>query len=70
MPPTPSKIWEDSKFGSKPKGVFCKNRTTTYLTTTPSKSFCYFLYIFLRPLTHEKINRIHDVTIIDVKGVQ
>ena len=38
----------------------CKNWTTTYLTTTPSKSF-YFTFVdifFLKSLTYEKINRI------------
>ena len=43
MPPTPNKIWENkgqqntANFGQNK--FFCKNRTTAYLTTTPSKSF-------------------------------
>ena len=38
---------------------FCENWITTYLTTTPSKTFHIFVAIFfLKSLTHEKFNRI------------
>ena len=39
---------------------FRKNRTITYLTITPSKTFyiIFCWYFFLKSLAHEKINRI------------
>ena len=51
------KAKKPSKFQLKRK-FFCKNWTTTYLTTTPSKSF-YIMFVnifFLKSLTHEKFN--------------
>ena len=53
MPPTPEKIWEDkgqqntANFGQNAI-LFCKNWTTTYLTTTPSKSF-YITFVDFFP---------------------
>ena len=49
MPPTPNKIYEvkgyqnTTNFGQN-TGLFRKNWTTTYLTTTPSKSF-YIIFV-------------------------
>ena len=48
MPPKPNKIWEDkdrtANFGQNTSFFFYKIWTTTYLTTTPSKSF-YIIFV-------------------------
>ena len=67
--PTPNKIWEDKdkaqQTSLKTQVFFRENRSTTYLTTTLSKLFCIIsvnIYIFLKSLTYQKINRIRIFT--------
>ena len=55
-PPTPDKIWKDkdqrntANFGQN-TCFFHKNWTTTYLTTTPNKSF-YIILVDIFPRNH------------------
>ena len=62
MPPTPNKIWEDKdlqntgNFGDN-TSLFCKNWTTTNLTTTSGKSFyIIFVDISFKSFVSEIIN--------------
>ena len=56
MLPTVNKIWEDKdqqntgKFGYN-TSFLCKNRTTTYLSPTPSKLF-YFTFVDVFYVNH------------------